>query len=101
MNIKKTEQGFKIIEFKDRYGTECSLQESSLADENTIWFGTTDANPVVLEYGKGWQAVPFPDNTLFHTRMHLTQKQIKELLPYLDYFAQYGILPDENFNVKH
>lgn len=34
-----TQRGFSIIRFLDRYGQECSLQESSLATEPAVWLG--------------------------------------------------------------
>ena len=44
MNIEKTHRGFEITYFKDRYGNDCSLQQSSLADNNesgtsAVWLG--------------------------------------------------------------
>jgi hypothetical protein len=92
MKLNKTNRGFGRIDFIDRYEAECSLQESSLATEAAIWFGTNEAKPQVLVQGKGWQPVEFPEDTLFNTRMHLTQKQVKELLPYLQHFAEHGTL---------
>lgn len=44
----KTNRGFAIGTFKDHYGTECSIQKSSLATEEAIWFGVTDANPQIM-----------------------------------------------------
>jgi len=89
MEMKKTERGFSVIEFPDRYGVGCSLQESS-ADEPCIWLGPNDANPQMLIPGKGWTPVAFPEDTLFDTRMHLTQEQVKELLPHLKKFVETG-----------
>lgn len=68
MDIKKslTEKGCKLMQFKDLYGKECSIQESSLATEYAIWVGVTEE------------------------RMHLTQEQVKELLPILQKFADTG-----------
>jgi hypothetical protein len=46
MEIKRTNRGFQIIEFIDRSGQDCILQQSSLADfqqpgTSAIWFGTS------------------------------------------------------------
>ena len=47
--VKKTGRGFELIEFKDRYGVQCSLQQSSLWDgehapgASAVWLGV-DAN---------------------------------------------------------
>lgn len=99
MNITegKTGRGFAIIEFEDRYGEKCSIQKSSLATENAIWFGTNDANPRVMASSidpdaTGWVKYHIPDDVLLSTRMHLTQEQVQELLPILTHFAQTGEL---------
>ena len=74
LNKKTTSRGFGLWEFKDKYGQECSLQDSSLASEPAIWLGVD----VDL---KGEDV---------HDRMHLTQEQVKALLPILTYFAETG-----------
>ncbi len=64
------------ISFEDDYKQKCSLQKSNSALENKLWFGVDkDIN------GK-------PVNA----RMHLTQEQLKGLLPYLQKFADTGEL---------
>ena len=101
MEIKKgfTNRGFDNIEFKDRYDAECSIQKSSLATEDAIWFGVNDANPIIMasqtkEGGTGWVKYDIPKEVSLNTRMHLTQDQVKELLPILTVFAETGELPD-------
>lgn len=69
-----TKRGFGLYEFVDFSGQECSLQDSSAAEESAIWFGV-DVNI------KGESV---------STRMHLTQEQVKVLLPTLTYFAETG-----------
>lgn len=86
----KTNRGFGLFDFKDKYGRECSLQDSSLASEPAIWFGIDNANPQVLKKGKEWIPFLVPDDVHFTTRMHLTQEQVKALLPILTYFAETG-----------
>jgi hypothetical protein len=93
----KTERGFGIIEFSDRYGEKCSIQKSSLATENAIWFGITNAEPKILASkiqpnGTGWTNYPIHPDVFINTRMHLTQEQVKQLLPYLIHFAETGEL---------
>ena len=63
---RKTERGFAILNFIDRYNRPCSLQKSSLATENCIWLGADD------------------------NRMHLTQELVKMLLPHLIRFTKTG-----------
>lgn len=70
MKLNKTERGFSVLEFFDRYGEHCSLQKSSLATEDAIWFGRDNA----------------------FARMHLTQEMVAELLPYLQKFVDTGEL---------
>lgn len=90
--MEKTERGFDIAKFIDLNGLECSLQKSSRAAQDCIWFGVDDPKPEQLIPGKGWRSVDFPKDTLFHSRMHLTQHQVKTLLPYLQKFAETGEL---------
>jgi hypothetical protein len=87
-----TNRGFVAIEFVDRNGEKCSLQESSIATENAIWLGCDEANPQVLIPGKGWTKLECPPDTLFNTRMHLTQEQVKKLLPFLEKFVKKGTI---------
>ena len=110
MKITKTYRGFNIGSFLDRNGQECSLQESSVCctDEEEgsyIWLGVDDANPQVLARDAhkvgvktsedcGWIPYPVPEEVLLHTRMHLSQRQVKELLPLLQHFAETGSLPE-------
>ena len=104
-----TERGFRIERFLDRYGSKCSLQKSSLATEDAIWFGVDDPAPQVMasdavKMGRkdlltpgepvvGWVPFPLPDEVHLTTRMHLTQDQVKALLPALKHFAKTGQLP--------
>ncbi len=93
----KTNRGFSLINFTDRSGEGCSLQASSLATESAIWFGIDDPNPQIMasktpEGGTGWVKFPIPKDVLISTRMHLTQDQVKELLPTLIHFAETGCL---------
>jgi hypothetical protein len=92
MRKNQTERGFTIIRFKDRNGENCSLQASSIATESCIWLGVKNAKPMVCVMGKGWKRVRFPKDTLFTTRMHLNQNQVKRLLPHLIQIAETGVL---------
>lgn len=69
-------KGLRKISFSDDYKQKCSLQKSNSTMENKIWFGVDkDIN------GK-------PVNA----RMHLTQEQVRQLLPYLHKFLETGDL---------
>lgn len=95
MKIKYTKRGFGRIDFKDRYDIECSIQESSLATEDAIWFGCNSHNAQVLIPGKGWVKFDLPEESVCTTRMHLTQEQVAELLPYLQRFVETGEIDEE------
>lgn len=74
MTFSKTERGFSLFEFTDRYGQKCSLQESSLAEEACAWCGVdVDLN------GKE-----------VNNRMHLTQEMALRLSELLYEFAISG-----------
>lgn len=103
MKLNKTQRGFSISEFEDRYGQKCSLQKSSLATEDAIWLGVDDANPKIMasdakrlgistDANNGWIKFEIPKEVLLSTRMHLTQDQVRELLPFLQRFAETGEL---------
>jgi len=71
MKVKHTQRGFEIIEFKDYNSQECSLQQSSLAiyvqpGTSAIWFGVGNE------------------------RMHLSDKEVKKLLPHLQQWLEKG-----------
>lgn len=101
MDKKKTNRGFSLINFIDRYGKECSLQKSSLAFEDCVWFGIDDPDPKIMAsragahglYTKencGWIPYPVPSEVSLSTRMHLTRKQVFSLLPHLIKFIITG-----------
>lgn len=76
MKIERTERGFEIINFKDHYGVSCSIQQSSLAEyeppgTSAIWFGVSE------------------------NRMHLSLKQVKELIPILTNWVNNGSFKKE------
>ena len=42
--MKRTQRGFAYDEFEDLYGAKCSIQKSSLATDDAIWFGIDNKN---------------------------------------------------------
>jgi len=95
----KTNRGFSLIEFMDLYGSKCSLQKSSLASEDAIWLGVDDPEPKVLAstidpQGVGWVDVPLNPDLSLTTRMHLSQDQVRAMLPILQQFAETGELTE-------
>lgn len=96
-----TQRGFGTYQFKDSYGEECSLQKSSSAMEDKIWFGIDDPNPRIMvlnafrmglttEKTAGWMKYEIPKEVLISTRMHLNQEQVAELIPILQKFVETG-----------
>ena len=109
MKYKKTNRGFVLTEFVDRYGAKCSLQESSLAEEAAIWFGADELGLKGFIPFEGWEDISESDlkekfevqDIVANTRMHLTQDMVKELLPALIHFAETGYLPhNEEFEAS-
>lgn len=103
MELSKTQRGFVHGKFEDLYGAKCSIQASSLASESAIWLGVDDAQPQVMaseaamvgvltDKSCGWVPYPIPPQVLLSTRMHLSQEQVKMLLPALQRFAATGEL---------
>lgn len=87
-----TVRGFGLYKFEDGNGVGCSLQMSSAAEEPHIWLGCDEADPkVFVPYGDpSWQPIPMPEEYIANTRMHLTQEEVKLLLPILKRFVKEG-----------
>lgn len=66
----RTERGFRRGDFQDLYDKACSIQQSSLADQEAIWLGTDG------------------------DRMHLDRGHAAELATILQHFADTGQLPN-------
>lgn len=90
MNVIRTARGFERIDFRDQYGIECSLQQSSLASPPCVWLGCNDADPRVLLPGKGWTQIEMPSGYIADTRMHLNRKQVKALVARLNRWLEAG-----------
>lgn len=92
MKFGATNRGFTLIEFEDRNGIACSLQDSSIATEPCIWLGSLDADPQIMG-ANGWEEYRIPAGVLLHTRMHLGVEAVRSLLPMLQHFVAHGSLP--------
>ncbi len=79
LSQSKTSRGFALIKFQDRYDQPCSLQKSSIATEDCIWLGVHD------QIDLNTKEIVGPG-----VRMHLSQEQVKELLPILQRFVDTG-----------
>lgn len=76
LKIKTSDRGFKYAEFTDLYGSQCSIQESSLATEAALWLGVDISFKQYSNLGA--------------TRMHLTQEMARNLIPLLELFVEKG-----------
>jgi len=83
--VEETKRSFQIIKFTDRYGTPCSLQQSSIADYNpsgstAIWLGvdrqTAQHDGIFDESNQ--------------TRMHIDLAQAKALVAVLEQWIACG-----------
>ena len=105
MKMEKTLRGFSVIEFIDQRDNECSLQKSSMAAEDCIWLGCNEIGLKHFIPSIGWRDVKLIDGPprgecyIANTRMHLTQEQVKMLLPYLQRFVETGELSEGEKNV--
>lgn len=90
-----TDRGFNRLEFQDRDGIRCHLQESSLATEPAIRVGCSELGLIHLVQDKGWMPVEgLPARVQGNTTMHLTQRHVAVLLPYLLEFMLFGTVGD-------
>jgi hypothetical protein len=104
LKVGKTSRGFALIEFEDEYGAPCSLQKSSVATFDAVWLGVDEAEPRIMARdaaklglptgGQVTGVIPYsiPEEVILTTRMHLTQEQVRALLPHLIKFAEDGEL---------
>lgn len=94
-----TSRGFEKLNFRDRYGVACSIQKSSLATDECIWFGADHIGLkefVAYRQPNAWEDVELENTETHHfsanNRMHLNREQIRALLPILQRFVDTGAL---------
>ena len=101
-----TERLFPLVKFRDRYGVECSLQASSLAEfeqpgTSAVWLGPDDASPQIMasqaarlgvatRETSGWISYPIPEDVQMTTRMHLDREQVTALIHHLARWLETG-----------
>lgn len=94
MEKTTTERGFTLYTFTDSYGIECTVQQSSSAEESRIWVGAKDLGLQHFKAGEGWKKVELVDTIEEHTignnRMHLNIEQAKVLRDILESFIENG-----------
>jgi hypothetical protein len=76
--VKKTNRGFELMKFKDLYGSDCSLQQSSIATENCIWLGGEHEH------------IHHVTQRSMGARMHLNRRMVKELVRRLSRWLETG-----------
>lgn len=75
--MKRNQRGFKTQTFKELYGADCSIQESSLATKPALWLGMDRGTHV-------------DGNCL--ARMHVDKKLARKLVKWLNLFIETGEL---------
>lgn len=101
LKVIETSRGFKYVEFNDRNGEPCSLQESSIATDDCVWFGCDEIGLKKFTPGKGWEDVelqqdhPYGITHVANNRMHLNREQVAALLPFLQRFVETGYIFEE------
>ena len=85
-DVGHTERGFELITFADKYGDQCELQQSSLAEyeepgTSAVWLGLAGDNPRIHPtFG-----------TSLGMRMHLDREQVETLVAHLRRWLKMGI----------
>jgi len=98
----QTTRGFGLVKFTDAYDKPCSVQESSLCSPH-LWLGTDNPQPMVLHSDAhklgiktaatcGWVPYLLPAEVSIYTRMHLSRKQVKQLIRHLSDWLKKGQL---------
>ena len=100
MEIKYTSKGISHCNFKDGNGENCSIQESSAAEQAYIWLGCDEIGlkGFIPNGDPSWRDVTKEQvqekfgfkHIIANNRMHLTQEQVKELIPILQKFVDTG-----------
>lgn len=94
LKVKHTQRGFAYVDLVDGYGNAGTIQKSSAIDPPSIWLGVDDPKISVFDQnGDGkWTDIELPEGALIQSRLHLTQEQVKQMLPFLQKFAETGEL---------
>lgn len=99
MKYKETSRGFDYYEFEESNGNKCSIQKSSAAEDDYIWFGANKIGIkefVAYRQPSAWVDMPeFDISDMAHhyvanNRMHLSREQVEELIPILQRFVKTG-----------
>lgn len=114
MEFEERDEYGGTLYFKDDYGKECSIQQSSSIVPH-VWLGVhtpeisimwKDAKAKGLNLPKkypetneyGWCDYPIPGECLVSSRMHLNREQAAVIAAKLLHFAATGALPREEWS---
>ena len=73
----ETNRGFSLLDFVDEYGQPCSIQMSSAAERECIWFGVGNK------------------------RMHLNRYEVLALIPLLQEFVETGNFKSSSVDMRY
>lgn len=104
--MKLTERGFRYLNFEDGHGEKCSIQKSSQAFVDAIWFGADELGIkhfVPYRTPDSWEDVDVEkllgvtkengQSIIGNNRVLLTRVMVENLLPILQEFVETGELP--------
>jgi len=99
MKQKTTNRGFPYYDFEDARGNKCSIQESSNAMEQRIWFGADEIGLKKFTPKQGlWEDIELEQDHphgivhVANNRMELNRETVKTLIPLLQKFVDTGEL---------
>jgi hypothetical protein len=79
--IQQTERGFDYLNLKDIDGKEISVQNSSAATLDAIWFGGRVDNVMIKKENGDIEPFTFPEGAiLLGERLHLTKSLARQLI---------------------
>lgn len=90
--IADNDRGLNGFIFQDTYGEECSITESTYAEQPRIWLGINKVEPKICVLEKGFVPYKIPEDVLLNSRMHINQEQAKMLINILEKFVKEGKL---------
>ena len=92
------------VEFIDSYRSPCSITEDTVCSvigdphfgESHIVIGSNDIGLKRLVKGIGWRDIPLDASYVANTTMYLSRSMVRDLLPWLQVFADTGRLPTQS-----
>jgi hypothetical protein len=88
--VETTERGFQIVNFRDRNGESCSLQQSSAIDISAP-DGLENAGSSFVWLGCDKNASPYMGHGM-SPRMHLDREHVRMLIGHLQHWLETGDL---------